>query len=178
MRYFREKDALPIALACGVLLMLGWFTLTIAQLEQNSTQAESDLTQASVPVLMYHHLLPQDALTGMFADNNVAVSVEQFTQDIATLKAQGYHTISLRQLDDFVQGKEELPGKCVVITFDDGYLSNKIYAMPVLREAGYTAVIFALTGWIEEHPQEFRAAGLQYLKIGRASCRERVFGLV
>ncbi len=163
MRYFREKDALPIALACGVLLMLGWFTLTIAQLEQNSTQAESDLTQASVPVLMYHHLLPQDALTGMFADNNVAVSVEQFTQDIATLKAQGYHTISLRQLDDFVQGKEELPGKCVVITFDDGYLSNKIYAMPVLREAGYTAVIFALTGWIEEHPQEFRAAGLQYL---------------
>ena len=78
MRYFREKDALPIALACGVLLMLGWFTLTIAQLEQNSTQAESDLTQASVPVLMYHHLLPQDALTGMFADNN-AVSYTHLT---------------------------------------------------------------------------------------------------
>lgn len=162
MKRFREEQLLPVALACGVLLMMGWFTLTSAQ-QRGLAPAGSDFTEASVPVLMYHHLLPQKDLTGLFADNNVAVSVEQFRQDLTTLKEQGYQTISLRQLSAFVQEGTELPGKCVLITFDDGYLSNKIYAQPILEELGYTAVIFALTGWIEEHPQEFNAKGLQYL---------------
>lgn len=163
MKRFWEEQALQLALACGVLLMLGWFTLTMAQLHNTPEPAGSDLTAPAVPVLMYHHLLPQADITGMFADNNVVVSVEQFTQDIAVLKAQGYQTISLRQLNDFVRSGKELPGKSVMITFDDGYLSSKIYAQPVLEQAGYTAVIFALTGWMEAHPQTFDARGLQYL---------------
>lgn len=162
MKRFREEQLLPVALACGVLLMMGWFTLTSAQ-QHGQAPVGSDFTEASVPVLMYHHLLPQEDLTGLFADNNVAVSVEQFRQDLTTLKEQGYQTISLRQLSAFVQDGAELPGKCVLITFDDGYLSNKIYAQPILEELGYTAVIFTLTGWIEEHPQTFHPKGLQYL---------------
>lgn len=161
MKRLREEQLWPLALACGMLLMLGWFTLTSAQ--QRGQAAGSDLTGASVPVLMYHHLLPEQELTGLFADNNVAVSVEQFRADMAALKAQGYRTVSLRQLSAFVREGAALPGKSVLITFDDGYLSNKIYAQPVLEELGYTAVIFALTGWIEAHPQTFDPRGLQYL---------------
>ena len=59
--------------------------------------------------------------------------------------------------------------------FDDGYLSNKVYAMPVLQEAGYTAVIFALTGWMEEHPQIFRTDALQYLSWPEIKEMRRVF---
>lgn len=143
MKRFREEQLLPVALACGVLLMMGWFTLTSAQ-QRGLAPAGSDFTEASVPVLMYHHLLPQKDLTGLFADNNVAVSVEQFRQDLTTLKEQGYQTISLRQLSAFVQEGTELPGKCVLITFDDGYLSNKIYAQPILEELGYTSGDFCL----------------------------------
>lgn len=162
MRRFTEKQLWPVALACGMLLMMGWFTLTSAQ-RAGQRPVDADLTAASVPVLMYHHILPQADLTGLFADNNVAVSVEQLRQDLTVLKEQGYQTISLRQLSAFVRDGAQLPGKCVLITFDDGYLSNKIYAQPVLEELGYTAVIFALTGWMEEHPQTFNPKGLQYL---------------
>lgn len=163
MKQFRQEQRWALALACGALLMLGWFTLTTIQLYPQQTEAASDFTQPSVPVLMYHHLLPEADRTGLFADNNVAVSVEQFTQDLHTLKAQGYQTISLRQLHDFVLEGQAIPAKSVVITFDDGYLSNKVYALPVLRELDYTAVIFALTGWMEEQPQTFNVKGLQYL---------------
>ncbi len=152
-----------VALACSVMLMLGWFTFTTVRMEMQSKLADGDITQPCVPVLMYHHILPQEEIKGLFQDNNAVISLEQFQSDIQLLKATGYETISLRQLNDFVRNGAEIPAKSVVITFDDGYLSNKFYAMPVLQEAGYTAVIFALTGWMEEHPQTFRADALQYL---------------
>ena len=163
MKRFKQEQFLPAMLACGVLLMLGWFTLTTAQLYQHQTEAASDFTQPGVPVLMYHHLLPEADRTGLFVNNNAVISVEQFTRDMQTLKARGYQTISLRQLHDFVTAGKKLPAKSVLITFDDGYLSNKVYAMPVLEELDYTAVIFVLTGWIEQHPQQFDVKGLQYL---------------
>lgn len=163
MNRFKEEQMLPVVLACGVLLMLGWFTFTTVQLQGHFLPADSDMTESGVPVLMYHHILPQEDIKGLFVNNNVVVSAEQFQHDIETLKAKGYQTVSLRQLNDFVRNGTELPGKSVLITFDDGYLSNKIYAMPILQEAGYTAVIFTLTGWTEAQPQTFHVDGLQYL---------------
>ena len=163
MNRFKEEQMLPVVLACGVLLMLGWFTFTTVQLQGHFLPADSDMTESGVPVLMYHHILPQEDIKGLFVNNNVVVSAEQFQHAIETLKAKGYQTVSLRQLNGFVRNGTELPGKSVLITFDDGYLSNKIYAMPILQEAGYTAVIFTLTGWTEAQPQTFHADGLQYL---------------
>lgn len=158
-----QEELQSVLFACAVLLMLGWFIITTTQISDNLIEADSNITQIGVPVLMYHHLLPESEITGLFANNNVVVSTEQFQHDIAVLKEQGYQTISLRQLEAFVRNGAEVPLKSVVITFDDGYLSNKIYAMPILQEADYTAVIFSLTGWMEEKPQTFRATGLQYL---------------
>jgi len=144
-------------------------------MQMHNLAADSAVTEPAVPVLMYHHILPEEDITGMFVDNNVVVSLEQFQQDIQTLKSRGYETISLRQLSDFVRNGAALPAKSVLITFDDGYLSNKQYAMPVLQEAGYTAVIFALTGWVEEHPQTFNPAGLQYLSWPELKQMRHVF---
>lgn len=163
MKRLQKEQQLAAILACALLLMFGWFRVTTVFFESRQQLAAVDPTQPSVAVLMYHHLLPAADITGLFADNNVVVSVEQFQHDIDTLQAQGYQTVSLRQLAAFVQDGTPLPPKSVLITFDDGYLSNKIYAAPILQQAGYTAVIFALTGWIEEHPQQFHANGLQYL---------------
>lgn len=163
MKRWNEEQHRPILLAAGVLLMTGWFAITAMQMEMRALSADGTAIRPGIPVLMYHHILPQEDITGMFADNNVVVSAERFKSDMETLKANGYETISLRQLNEFVRNDAPVPAKSVVITFDDGYLSNKLYAMPILKEAGYTAVIFALTGWMEEHPQQFDANGLQYL---------------
>lgn len=177
MKRLQEEQMQVVALACGVMLMLGWFTFATVRMEVQTELAGSDSTRPCVPVLMYHHILPQDKITGLFEDNNVVVSLEQFKRDIQLLKDNGYETISLRQLNDFVRDGADIPAKSVVITFDDGYLSNKVYAMPVLQEAGYTAVIFALTGWMEEHPQMFCTDAVQYLSWPEIKEMRRVFQL-
>ena len=37
-----------------------------------------------------------------------------------------------------------------MLTFDDGYMSNYVYAAPLLREYGFTAVIFTITSQIAQ----------------------------
>ena len=60
------------------------------------------------------------------------------------LKEQGYTPISFDELIAFVEQGTPLPEKPVMITFDDGYASNAVYAYPVLRELGFHASIFAI----------------------------------
>lgn len=164
MQKFSQRQARQIVLACGMMLMMGWFTLWSGQMMSSSQVSQSDLEQVTeVPVLMYHHLLPEKENYGIFADNNIVVTVEKFRQQMEYLKSHGYHTISLAQLQRFVAGEETLPAKSVVITFDDGYLSNYIYGYPILKEMDYRGVMFLLTSVIQQEPQPYSPRALQYL---------------
>lgn len=96
----------------------------------------------AVPVLMYHHVSPAPGL--------VTVSPETFAAHMALLARQGYTTLSAARFLEFLQGRAAVPKKSVVITFDDGYLDNYLYAYPVLKRLGLHAIIFAVTGWIAE----------------------------
>jgi len=104
----------------------------------------------SVPVLLYHHLLPAAEHDGT---NGAIVSVEDFQQQMDFLFKNGYHTVTLADLYLFIQGKKNLPERSVVITFDDGYRSNYDYAVPILRQYRFRAVQFPITSHIENyHP--------------------------
>lgn len=96
----------------------------------------------SVPVFMYHHLLPHGEHDG---SNGSIISVEDFEQQMAYLFSNGYHTIGLADLYLFVLGQKSLPERSVVITFDDGYRSNYDYAFPILQQYRLRAVQFPLT---------------------------------
>lgn len=97
----------------------------------------------AVPILMYHHVSPTPGL--------VTVSPENFAAQMEWLARKGWHTITTHELEDFLAGKP-LPAKSVMITFDDGYLDNYVYAYPILRRFGLNAVIFLVTGWIGDGP--------------------------
>lgn len=129
----------------------------------------------SVPVLMYHHILPQADVQGIFADNDLVITLEDFKRQMAYLRDNGYHSVSLQRLESYVKGEGLLPEKSVVITFDDGYLSNLVYAYPVLKEMGFTGVIFLLTGYVEEEAQDFSPEALQYLSWPDVRQMEDVF---
>ncbi|HHY22337.1 MAG TPA: polysaccharide deacetylase family protein [Bacilli bacterium] len=95
--------------------------------------------EPKVTVLMYHH----------FADgerNSVIVNPEQFHEQLSALKEAGYSTITERQLLAFLNEEEvELPEKPLLITIDDGYLSNYEVAYPTLKELGMNAVIYVVS---------------------------------
>jgi peptidoglycan/xylan/chitin deacetylase (PgdA/CDA1 family) len=95
----------------------------------------------SIPVLMYHHVSPNPGL--------VTVSPETFHAQMAWLAKHNYRSIGTDDLAAFLNGKP-LPEKSVMITFDDGYLDNYLYAHPVLQAFGLKAVLFIITGWLSE----------------------------
>lgn len=94
----------------------------------------------AVPVLMYHHVNPYPGL--------VTVSPQTFEVQMAYLASASYTALGADQFLDFLHGKRAVPRRSVLITFDDGYLDNYVYAYPLLQRYGLRAVIFAVTGWI------------------------------
>jgi hypothetical protein len=109
---------------------------------------------ANVPILMYH-------LVGTFPvrttysnyysyrlDYGLTVTPTQFSEQIRFLQSNGYTSISLNRLaDDHLYGLP-LPPRPVILTFDDGFLSEYQNAVPILAAANYTAVFFPCAGLI------------------------------
>jgi len=94
-----------------------------------------------VPVLMYHHVSPS---AGM-----ITTSPVNFERQIRGLARSGYRSLTGAEFADFLQGKA-VPKKSILITFDDGYLDNYVYAHPILEKYGMHAILFVITGLIGE----------------------------
>ena len=91
-----------------------------------------------IPVLVYHRV--------GYTTDNFTVTPERFATDLQTLQLWGYSTISLEQLQKFLDEPDfELPDKPILITFDDGYKDNFDNAYPVLKQHGMVATFFIIT---------------------------------
>ena len=97
-----------------------------------------------VSVLGYHHVGP--AKPGTFP--GLTVSPERFERQMFWLKRNGYTGISPRQWLEWRRDGVTLPGRPVVVTFDDGYADIARYALPVLKRLGFSAAVFEVTGEI------------------------------
>lgn len=82
-----------------------------------------------VPILMYHSILKNKGSEGTYV-----VSPELFENDLKYLKDNGYTTIFVKDLSDYVRDGKELPEKPIIITLDDGYYNNYVYVLPLLQK--------------------------------------------
>lgn len=96
----------------------------------------------SLPVLMYHYVSDQE--------NSIAVSRKLFEEQCCTLAEAGWKGISLEEAEHFFLTKQALPPKSFLITFDDGYLDNYMYAMPILQKYGHKGTMFAVSNRIDD----------------------------
>jgi peptidoglycan/xylan/chitin deacetylase (PgdA/CDA1 family)/glycosyltransferase involved in cell wall biosynthesis len=91
-----------------------------------------------LPILMYHHVAP----TGSAKFTRWRVTPEAFEQQLRCLQDAGCYSITLEQWRTAMIAKTPLPGKPVLITFDDGYLDFATYAFPLLKRYGFSATVF------------------------------------
>ena len=96
-----------------------------------------------VPVLMYHHIL-QDHELGKYKNVSTTVTLNQFREQMGYLASKGYETISVADLEHYMKGQITLPVHSVLITFDDGLLTTKIYAYEILKKYGFQATQFLI----------------------------------
>ncbi len=106
-----------------------------------AVQQENKNEKIKVPILVYHHI---DA--DPFKPNSLITPPDKFKEDMVAVKEAGFQTVTMQDLIDYVDGKKELPDNPVVITLDDGYLSNYEHAYPILKELGMKGVISPI-GW-------------------------------
>ena len=102
-----------------------------------ATALPDETVSRDVPVLMWHNLAEESS-------GDMTISLDTFRAQIEALHEAGFKTVSLQQLYDYVHFGTELPGKPIVLTFDDGYFSNYEYAFPILQEYDMQATIFAI----------------------------------
>lgn len=101
-----------------------------------------------VPILMYHYVSQPPADADVYRVD-LSVTPDNFRQQLAWLRENGYTGIDYYDLSLAIVGMTELPEKPVLLTFDDGYLDNYTAAFPLLQEYGYKATFFVVTDFVD-----------------------------
>lgn len=101
--------------------------------------------------LMYHSIFSnENEIRNICRGDQIYwISKKEFIWQLSYLKNNGYKGITLDQYIEHIE-KRNLPPKSVIITFDDGHISNYTLAFPNLKKFGMNAEIFIVTGKIGE----------------------------
>lgn len=97
-----------------------------------------------IAILSYHQTAPAPPRGAPY--RSLTLPPAQFARQLKALRAMGYQGLSMRDLEPYLRG--EKTGKVVGITIDDGYLNNFANALPALRDAGFTATSFMVSGHV------------------------------
>ena len=96
---------------------------------------------AGFPILEYH-MVKEDAPPKA---KPYVVPPEDFAAQLDYLLAEGYTTITPQDYARARKGKQELPEKPIILSFDDGYEDNYRVILPMLEERGMKAVFYVVT---------------------------------
>jgi peptidoglycan/xylan/chitin deacetylase (PgdA/CDA1 family) len=118
-----------------------------AVMRSGALQAAGRLRGRSAAILMYHSVMENPRSQETYL-GDIILSQKIFRQQIELL-AYRFRPTSLDQVEQFVNGKAEIPDRAVAVTFDDGYTDNYEIAAPVLNELGVPATFYATVDCVD-----------------------------
>lgn len=127
--------------------------------------------QTGACILMYHGFI-EGKPEGLENHSRLHLDIEGF-RHTAKMLAKHYNVIPLQELVYKMKTGQPVPPNTVALTFDDGYASNYLLALPVLREYDLHATVFASTGFIEGENYQWP----DRLEYAIGHCRENVLHL-
>lgn len=124
-------------LLSSLLQMSGWFNLRYRMVMKDKAA-----------IFMYHRVLPPNlAKEGNIpVQPGMYVSPESLRLHLSYLKTY-FSLISFNELVRRLKTGDDV-SRCAVLTFDDGWLDNYLYAFPILQEFNVPATIFLTSGFI------------------------------
>ena len=94
---------------------------------------------AQTLIFCYHRLVDKIRYPG------TEITPAAFEAQMKELKEKGITVISMQDLLAWKRGEKNIPPRCAVITFDDGWKSQYEVAWPMLKKFGYPVTMFIYT---------------------------------
>lgn len=137
----RRKLVLTLAaVLAGVLIGLAGFGTALRQAHAAQTEG------VKLPIIMYHSMLKEQGRQGQYV-----ISPDTFESDLKYLKEHGYTSVTMQELIDYVKNGAPLPEKPIVLSFDDGYYNNYVYAYPLAKQYGFKIVISPIGYYTDQY---------------------------
>lgn len=97
-------------------------------------------------ILMFHGFTSR-AHTGMENSSGLHLHTAAF-DSLCRRLASSYHVLPLPEAADILRRGGNMPRRSVCLTFDDGYESNHLLALPVLKKYCLPATVFVATDFV------------------------------
>src|SRR6266481_10130531 len=94
---------------------------------------------AQTIIFCYHGLVDKVRYPG------TQITPAAFEAQMKELKDRGITVIGMQDLLAWKRGEKNIPPRCAVITFDDGWKSQYEVAWPIMKKFGYTHTMFIYT---------------------------------
>ena len=102
-----------------------------------------------------YHLLYDPATYN--CDQIICHTLTQFESHLKYIKENNYFSLTLEDLELYLDGKIQIPEKSIVLTIDDGTILDD-GALRLLEEYDVVATLFLITGWVS--PDRFNSTHL------------------
>lgn len=138
----------------------------ISTTSRQTLAASASAGELDLPILVYHIVRPSDTADSR-AVRDIALTPEHFDAEMQYLKTAGYTVVRLADLEAYYKQGAPLPLHPIIITFDDGWSDQFVYAFPILKKYNYPATFFIFTNSINrpgflslDNLKEMIAAGI------------------
>jgi len=111
--------------------------ITYSLLSFNCKAEEAEASSGDpvyLPIMMYHEVKA-------FKAGKDVILPWEFESDLKYLSENNYTTITMNDLIDYVYNDAPLPEKPIILSFDDGYLNNYVYVLPLLKQYNMKIVL-------------------------------------
>ena len=98
---------------------------------EQKLQTGKKLSEDGLPVLMYHFFYDKSKDSGK--DGNW-IEISNFEEQMKYLAENDFYSPTWEQVENYIDGKQELPEKSIVITVDDGDPSFFELAVPIIQK--------------------------------------------
>jgi peptidoglycan/xylan/chitin deacetylase (PgdA/CDA1 family) len=140
-----------------VALLLVSVTATITDYYKSKATITKPVVR--LPIIMYHQILKDKKTWGKYV-----ISPDDFEKDLIYFVENGYTSITMQDLIDFAYNDKKLPDKPIMITFDDGYLTSKVYVLPLLKKYNLKAVV-SIVGEFTDRFSEIKDDRVSYAHV-------------
>jgi len=113
------------------------------------------INNPKISVLCYHNIGTREEKEKFKEEQEWTIELDNFEEQLQMLKNHKFKTLTLKEFYDWKQGKIKLPYKSVLITFDDGFLSNYNYAFPLLKKYEMNATVFLIGNYMKEKNEKW-----------------------